>query len=162
MKKISVTIICPGEEEYPGCEDLMESYPEINLVARHSALDEAGVWAALAGTDVLLLDEAVIELEGPDKVRAIHVEHPALKTLQICEKTSENKLMGLISIGVRGVLERPSMVSMLRKAIMVLYSGEIWMSREIVQSLHNQSRRLGHASLWIAASVPPSGFDKLN
>ena len=162
MKKISVTIICPDEEEFPGCQDLLESYPEIRLVARHSALDEAGVWTALAGSDVLLLDEAVIELEGPQRVRALHVDHPALKTLQIVENSCENNSMAAISIGVRGVLERPSMVSMLRKAIAVVYSGEIWMSRKIVQSLHNESRRHEGRSVWLAAVVPSPGSDKLN
>ena len=162
MKKINVTIICPWEEEYPGCEDLLKTYPEINLVASFNGLDEAGHRRALEGSDVLLLDEAVIELEGTEKVRAIHAAYPGIKTLQIVGKRSENNTMAAISLGVRGVLERASLVPMLRKAITVLYSGETWISRDVVQSLHIQSRYLDDRSVWLAATVALPGGNKLN
>lgn len=162
MKKINVTVICPGEEEYPGCEDLLKSYPEVNLVACYSALDDAGLRTALEGSDVLLLDEAVIDLDGPEKVRAIHAEYPGIRTLQIIENTCEFNTMSAISLGVRGMLERTSMVPMLRKAITVLYSGETWISRDVVQSLHIQSRYLDDRSVWLAATVPMPGGNKLN
>lgn len=162
MKKINVTIICPGEEEYPGCEDLLRSYPEINLVASYSALGDAGLRAALDGSDVLLLDETLVRQEGPEKVRAILVEYPDIKTLQILENMRENNPMTAVSLGLKGLMERASMVSMLRKAIMVLYSGEAWMSRGMVQSLHNYSRYPNHNSLWLAADVNLPGSGKLN
>ena len=162
MKKINVIIICPGEEEYPGCEDLLRSYPEINLVARYSALDDAGLHAALDSSDVLLLDEALVRQEGPEKVRAIHADHPRIRTLQLTDNIRENDTMTAVSLGVRGMMERASMVSMLRKAITVLYSGEAWMSRGMVQSLHFQSRYLDHRSVWLAATVDLPGCDKLN
>ena len=162
MKKINVTLVSRCEEEYPGCEDLLQSYAEINLVACYRSLGEAGLRTALDGSDVLLLDEAVIELEGPEKVHAIHADHPGLRTLQIIENNCENKTMRAISLGVRGMMERTSMVSMLRKAIMVLYSGETWMSRDMVQSLHNQTKFLDDRALWLAASATLPGWDKLN
>lgn len=162
MKKINVTVICPGEEEYPGCEDLLRSYPEINLVASFRALDAAGFGTALDGTDVLLLDEALVHREGPEKVRAIHVDYPNIKTLQITENLREINPMTAVSLGLRGVMERASMVSMLRKAITVLYSGEAWMSRGMVQSLHHHSRQSKYSSLWLAADVHLPSGGKLN
>lgn len=162
MKKINVTVICPGEEEYPGCEDLLRSYPEINLVASYSALDDAGLGAALDGSDVLLLDETLVRLEGPEKVRAIHVDYPDIKTLQILENIREINPMTAVSLGLRGLMERASMVSMLRKAITVLYSGEAWMSRGMVQSLHHHSRDSKYSSLWLAANVHLPGGGKPN
>ena len=162
MKKINITIICPGEEKYPGCEDLLKTYPEVNLVACYCGMDEIGLPSALEGSDVLLLDEAVIELEGPEKVRAIHAEYPGIRTLQIIGKSSENSTMTAISLGVRGVLERASLVPMLRKAITVLYSGETWISRDVVQSLHIQSRYLDDRSVWLAPTVSLPGGSKLN
>ena len=162
MKKINITIISPGEEEYPGCKDLLKTYPEVNLVACYSNMDESGFKSALESSDVLLLDEAVIELEGPEKVRAIHAEHPGIRTLQIIVKSSENNTMNAISLGVRGVLERASLVPMLRKAITVLYSGETWISRDVVQSLHIQSRYQDDRSVWLAPTVSLPGSNKLN
>jgi len=162
MKKINVTVICPGEEAHPGCAELVRTYPEINLVAAHRALDEAGVRISLGSSDVLLLDEAVIDLEGPDKVRAIHLDYPGIRTLQIVEKHCENKAMEAISLGVRGMMERSSLVAMLRKAIMVLYSGETWMSRQMVQLLHNQSKFLVDKPLWLVNPDISPGWSKLN
>lgn len=162
MKKINITIICPGEEEYPGCADLLRTYPEVNLVAVYTALDDAGLQAALEGSDVLLLDEAVIALEGPEKVRTIQLDHPGIRTLQIVEKVSENNAMESVSIGARGIMERSSLVSMLRKAITVLYSGETWMSRQMVKLLHDQSKFLVDKPLWLVNRDSPPGWEKLN
>ena len=162
MKKINIIIICPGEEEHPGCAELVRTYPEVNLVAAYRTLDEAGLHISLGGSDVLLLDEAVIELEGPEKVRAIHLDYPGIRTLQIVEKHSQNMAMEAISLGIRGVMERSSLVAMLRKAITVLYSGETWMSRQMVQLLHNQSKFLVDRPLWLVNPDITPRWDKLN
>ena len=162
MKKINVTIIFAAEEEYPGCEDLLESYPEINLVACYSTLDAAGLRIALEGSDVLLLDDAVVEIEGPEKIRRIHVDYPTLRTLQVVENNCEINVMGSFCLGIRGTMERASVVSMLRKAIAVLYSGESWVSREMVQLLHNQSKYFDDRSVWLAPKVALSECGKLN
>lgn len=162
MKKINVTVICPGEEEYPGCVDLLRTYPEINLVACYYALEGPGLRVALDSSDVLLLDEAVLAVEGPEKVRAIHTDYPGMRILQIVENNCEISTMIAIYLGVRGMIERASMVSTLRKAITVMYSGETWMSRGMVQLLHNRSRFLADNSVWLTTPVSQPGWDKLN
>lgn len=162
MKKVNVTIICLAEEEYPGCADLVESYPEIHLVASCSALDEAGLCNALENSEVLLLDQAVVEVEGAEKVRTLHHNHPGLRSLLIIEKNCEINAMAAISLGIRGMMERVSMVSMLRKAIAVLYSGEAWVSRDMVQLLQIQSKYLNDRSVWLAHPVTLPECGKFN
>lgn len=162
MKKVNVSIIFAAVEEYPGCGDLLDSYPEINLVASCSTLDAAGLRPALEGSDVLLLDEAVVALEGPERVRALHAEYPGMRIMLIFEKNCEINTMTAISLGMQGMMKRASRVSMLRKAITALYSGEAWVSRDMVQLLHNQSKYLDERSVWLAnlATLPECG--KLN
>ncbi len=91
MKKINITVICVGDESYPGSVDLLTECPAINIVARPTGLDEAGAWVALGRSDVLLLDEAMLEQEGQQAVRAIHDSYPLLKSLLVVEQQTQQK-----------------------------------------------------------------------
>ena len=91
MKKINITVICVGDEAYPGCIDLLEDCPSINIVARPAGLTEAGAWVALGRSDVLLLDEALLEREGHDAVRAVHDSFPSLSSLIILENGTQQE-----------------------------------------------------------------------
>ena len=140
MKKINITVICVGEEAYPGCIDLLEDCPSINIVARPTGLTEAGAWVALGRSDVLLLDEALLEQEGHDAVRAVHDSFPSLSSLIILEKGTQQEMVTVLSLGILGVIARASTTSMLCKAISAIFTGEAWLSRGMVQPLR---RRLG-------------------
>jgi DNA-binding NarL/FixJ family response regulator len=162
MKKINVTIICAGPEEYPGCADLLESCPEINIVACPAGLHTTQLRLALGRSDVLLLDDAVIDRDGFEAVCALHASHPLIRTLLISENISDNRTMAALSLGVQGVMERSKMTSWLRKAIAVLYSGEAWVSRGLVQSLHYQSKYIYGSPFWPVAALTRPDRDTLN
>jgi DNA-binding NarL/FixJ family response regulator len=71
-------------------------------------------------------------------------------------------MMQYLSIGVRGLLERKTRISLLRRAIPALYAGEVWMPRMLVQSIRNQSTINGGNSTWeIYPSMMP-GRGKVN
>lgn len=138
MKKINITVICVGEEAYPGCVDLLEDCPSIHVSARPDGLNEAGAWVALGQSDVLLLDEALLEREGHEAIRDIHAAYPYLKSLMIIENESRRDLVSVLSLGVFGVIARASTPAMLCKAVAAIYAGEAWMPRGMVQPLRNQ------------------------
>jgi DNA-binding NarL/FixJ family response regulator len=115
MKKINITVICAGDEDYPGCVDLLAAYPEINIVARPTGLNEAGTRGALARSDVLLLDEAALDEDGHHAVRAIHDSYPLLRSLLILEDESQQEMMAVLSLGILGVIRRDSIISQLCK-----------------------------------------------
>ena len=140
MKKINLTVICVGDETYPGCVDLLEDCPSINVIARPSGLSEAGAWVALGRSDVLLFDEALLENEGHDAVRDIHASFPSIRSLMIIENESRQEMVSVLSLGVLGVITRASMTSMLCKAVSAIFTGEAWLSRGMVQPLR---KRLG-------------------
>jgi DNA-binding NarL/FixJ family response regulator len=162
MKKINVTIICAGAEEYPGCGDLLEDCPEISIVARTGGLYEPGSWAALGRSDILLLDEAAIEQDGLDVVLSAHACHPLLRSLLIMENFNINKAMSVLSRGVRGVMERTATVSALRKAIAAIYTGEAWLSRGFAEPLRNELSYMEMKLHWENQSLTQGQREKMN
>lgn len=138
MKKINITVICIGDESYPGCIDLLTECPAINIVARPTGLDESGAWVALGRSDVLLLDEATLEQEGQQAVRAIHDSYPLLKSLLVVEQQTQQEMLTVLSLGILGVISRESITRQLCKAISTIGAGEAWMSRGMVQPLRRQ------------------------
>lgn len=138
MKKINITVICVGDESYPGCIDLLTECPAINIVARPTGLDESGAWVALGRSDVLLLDEATLEQEGQRAVRAIHDSYPLLKSLLVVEQQTQQEMLTVLSLGILGVIGRESMTAQLCKAISTIGAGEAWLSRGMVQPLRRQ------------------------
>jgi DNA-binding NarL/FixJ family response regulator len=159
MKKIRITLVIAGKEDYPGCGDIVETCTEFQIVARHGSLTAPGIWQDLTGSDIILLDELAVSQDGRDAVRTIHESFPYVKILLIMQKTSKNKTMEALSMGITGVMERACMLASVRKAIPVLYSGETWVSRGLVKSLHSQLKYAGDDSLF--PHLPPqSGFIK--
>lgn len=142
MKKINVTIVSAAEEEYPACADILGSCPEIKIVARPLCLYEPGAWSAISGSDVLVLDEAMLEREGLSVLGAVRHHQPMIKLLLIMDKHNENKVLEALALGFTGIIERASLLSMVRKAIPALYTGETWVSRKLVHALRTQLIRL--------------------
>ena len=142
MKKIKVTIVATAAEEYPGCADILGACPEFEIVVRSGGLCETGNWSAIATSDVLVFDEAALVQEGPAGLRDIQYYHPLLKLLLVLENHNENKIMEALALGFSGIIERASLRSLLRRSIPALYSGDAWVSRQLVQSLRTRLLRL--------------------
>jgi two-component system capsular synthesis response regulator RcsB len=135
MKKINLTIVSGGLRRFPGCADLLQDYPEFRVVAGFADLEGQAVWTAIAESDVLLLDLAAIEHGEADLISQVCEQFPLLKVLLILDQDSDETVLDAIARGVVGVMQRSAMRQHLRKAIPVLYSGEPWISRDLVHSL---------------------------
>ena len=141
MKKINVTVVCIGEESYPGCMDLLAACPDINIVARPTGLDEVATWSALARRDVLLLDEAALEQDGHQALLEIHDRYASLRSLLILDNQTDQEMVSVLSLGIKGVIKRGSTVSFLYKAISAICAGEAWLSRDMVKPLRRHLDR---------------------
>ena len=142
MKKIKVTIVAMAAEEYPGCADILGACPEFEIVVRSGGLCESGNWSAISGSDVLVFDEVALAQEGATGLRDIQHYHPLVKLLLVLENHNENKIMEALALGFSGIIERASLRSMLRQSIPALYSGDTWVSRQLLQSLRTRLLRL--------------------
>ena len=138
MKKISLTIITAGVRRFPGCLDILRDWPEFTIVASARSLHEPRLCEALAQSDVVLLDQALIEQEGAEAVHLVRACSPLGKVLLVLEESGEEQTLDAIALGVDGVMERIELRSLLRRAVAALYSGEHWFSRELAHSLRRQ------------------------
>jgi DNA-binding NarL/FixJ family response regulator len=138
MKKISLTIICAGVPRFPGCLDILRDWPEYTVVASARSLHAPGICNALGQSDVVILDQVLIEQEGAETVSSVRAGCPAGKVLLILEESGDEQVLDAIALGVDGVMEQIEIRAMLRKAISALYSGEPWFSRELAHSLRKQ------------------------
>ena len=148
MKKIRLTLIIAGKEDYPGCGDIIETCSEFEIIARHTGLSSIDLWRDLSRSDVILLDEHTISQDGAGMVREVHESFPFARLLLIMDKSSKNKTMEALSMGITGVMDRANILVSIRKAIPVLYSGETWISRGLVKSLHTQMNFAGDDTLF--------------
>lgn len=162
MKKIRITLICSGKEEFPGCAELLDACPEFRIVSRLAGVKANGAWYALTHSDIVLIDESAVIQAGGAAMRRLHEQFPFIKSLLVLEKSSRNKTMEALSMGVAGVMERMELVNSIRKAIPLLMAGETWVSRGMVRSLHTQLRFTGDESFFSAPSARHETDRKLN
>jgi DNA-binding NarL/FixJ family response regulator len=151
-----------GKEDYPGCVEILEAFPEFRVIARPGGLYEPDAWTAISQSDVVLLDEAVLERDGVETVRRVCDSYPLLKLLLILEQDNEARVLEALSLGIAGVMERNSLLSTLRTAIPVVYSGEAWVSRGLVHSLRKYLNKLEDDNFLAGAAVTHVGRGKLN
>ena len=80
----------------------------------------------------------------------------------VVEGEHEYKTLAAVSLGVQGVIGHASIVSMLRKAIIALYSGEAWLSRGLVQPIRNQLLLGSELTYWSELSADLAKRGRLN
>ena len=162
MKRINVSIVCADPGEYPGCTDLLDVYPEIKVIARAESLADDEIRHAMNESNVLVVDDCVLRQDGLETLASIHGGFPWVNILLVHEKYIYNNVIEYLVLGVRGFVARKSIVSHLRRAIPALYSGEVWIPRQMVQSLRKRSTNLPGNSSWeLSPSVIP-GAEKIN
>jgi DNA-binding NarL/FixJ family response regulator len=163
MKKINITVVCEEQPGLPGCAELLADYPTFNIVAQPLGLDEPGIWVALGRSDVLVLDEHVMEEAGFQAIRSLHDYYPSLRSLMVVEGEHKYKTLAAVSLGILGVIGRSSTVAMLHKAVIALYSGEAWLSRGLAQPLRDQvNREEDDLNFWADLSTDLDYRGKLN
>jgi DNA-binding NarL/FixJ family response regulator len=162
MRKINITVFIAGKEDYPGCVDILGAFPEFRVIARPAGLYDPDAWLAISQSDIVLLDETVLERDGVEIVRRICDSYPLLKLLLILEQNDDERVLEALSLGIAGVMERSSLLSSLRRAIPVLYSGEAWVSRGLVHSLRKYLNTLEHEGFLAGAASTHTGRGKLN
>ena len=160
--KIKVTIMCGETEELPRCSDLLDSCPEILILAQQGGLNEAGIWLALERSDILILDETVLAQQGAAAIRDLQTGRPPIRSLLIMNNDNKNNILSALSLGISGVITRESLPYALSRALAAIYSGDAWVSRGLAEPLMDEliyMERQAHRARYPAGHP---GFDKLN
>jgi len=154
--------MCAGMEEFPRCNDLLESCPAVSVIAQPETINEAGAWMAIGRSDILILDEAALEQDGLDSVRELLAKQTLAGSLLIVDKYNKNKILSAISLGVRGVIARDSLFSELTRALTAIYVGEAWVSRGLAEPIRNELVYREKLARWAGHSLLQPGWDRMN
>ena len=138
MIKIKVTILCVGAEEFPRCSDLLDMCPEIAILAQPASVSEAVALMAPEMSNILILDEAAILQDGVDAIRRLLTRDPSIRSLLIVENDHKYDVLPSLSLGILGVISRDSLPWALCKAVAAIYTGEAWVSRQLIEPLRDE------------------------
>jgi DNA-binding NarL/FixJ family response regulator len=141
MKNITVTFVSSRDGARQHCADLVMQNRDIDLIAIPSSLSQRGAWQAIARTDVVVIDESVVQQEGFTAVRMILDSYPGINSLIIMDNASRDAMTWTLLQGVRGVMVQDDIDAFLAKAIRRINAGEVWMSRTLVEWLRDPAQQ---------------------
>ena len=162
MTKIKVTILCVGAEEFPRCSDLLDMCPEIAILAQPASLAEAAGCMAGELSSILILDEAAILQDGVDAIRQLHLDDPSIRSLLVINNDNKNNVIPALSLGIQGVIRRDSLPAALCKAVAAIFTGEPWISRQMVEPLRDELICLNRQAHWQGQALQHTRKHKLN
>ena len=140
MKNITVTYVSSRDVARQHCADLVMQNADIDLIAIPHSLSRQETWKALSRTDVVVIDECVIQREGFAPVRMILDAYQDVNMLIVMELTSDEDMAWTLMQGVRGVMLETDIDRFLGKAIRRVYAGEVWMPRALVERFRGPGR----------------------
>ena len=129
---MNVSIIALPRASMDGCHEMLQADPAFHVVALSTRLSGRATTVALAATDVLIVDESVIEQEGFATLQRRLESHPRVKCLVVMDGYDEDKMIWTLLRGVRGVMCAAEAPRLLSKAIRQLHADKVWMSRGLL------------------------------
>lgn len=134
MEKIKITYASDESTALVEYADMLDDEPSIELVASLTDLRGHGAWLALARSDVLLIDEALVLRDGFEPLNMLLSSYPEVHCLLVLNSRCEHKMRWAVMQGVRGVLTIEEIRPLLFKALTKLMAGEIWAPRDLMQA----------------------------
>lgn len=114
---------------------LLESEPDLRVVAHCAAVSEAMDILRRSPVDVILLDYDLGEERGTDLLRELHVCKSRPKILVVTAGMSDRVTLDILNAGVAGVLYKRSNPGELVNAIRKTAQGEMWLEDSLIRSL---------------------------
>jgi len=146
MKKIKITLASDESPALLECADLLEASPDFELIASLTDLTGQGAWLALARSNVLVIDEALVLRDGFEPLNMLLTSYPEVRCLLLLKNYQKNKMIWTLMQGVRGVLTVDEIRPLIRKAIRQIMAGEIWMPRHLMQPIREGLQQDGDGS----------------
>jgi two-component system nitrate/nitrite response regulator NarL len=84
---------------------------------------------------VLILDRSLPNLHGIEAVSVVQRASPSTKIILFSKVISENEGRAMLEAGVRGYCSLDIDATLLKKAIIMVHQGEVWVSRKFISQL---------------------------
>ncbi len=119
---------------------LLESEPDLRVVAHCAALPEAIRVLQSSPIDVLLLDYDLGEERGTDLLRKLDDCNTQAKVLMVTAGMSDRIALDVLNSGAAGILLKHSSPAHLLEAIRRVARGEMWFEGDILRSLVSRAK----------------------
>jgi DNA-binding NarL/FixJ family response regulator len=110
-------------------EQTLSTITSVLAVWQHDSLKQA---LTRAKPEVLLLDLALPGLDGPRGVAALRRTDSATKVIVFSELASDEIEVALFKLGVRGYARRDIDPQLLKRIVLAIEQGELWIRRAVV------------------------------
>jgi DNA-binding NarL/FixJ family response regulator len=154
MKKITVLLADDHSVVREGLRLLLETAPDIQVLAEAENGREAVQQAARLLPDIVLLDLAMPQLHGIAAARLISQKVPTAKVLILSAYSERREVQAAIEAGAVGFVIKQSAANELLKAIRETSKGETYFSAEISRHFWNQIRGASRDSTQNSISGP--------
>ena len=144
MKKITVLLADDHTIIREGLRLLLETAPDIEIVAEVENGHEAVQQAAKLLPHIVLLDLAMPQLDGIDATRLISKKVPATKVLILSTYNGSREVQAAIEAGAAGFVMKETAAHELLKAIRETNKGNAWFSPAISKHFVDQTRDAFH------------------
>jgi DNA-binding NarL/FixJ family response regulator len=140
MKKITVLLADDHAIVREGLRLLLESAPDIRVLAEAENGHQAVQQAVKFLPDVVLLDLAMPELDGIDAARLICKKVPWAKVLILSTYNESREVQAALEAGAAGFVIKQTAATELIEAIRETSKGNAWFSPGIFKNLADQTR----------------------
>ena len=146
MRKIKITLALENGHDGETCHDILESCPQLEVVASLTDLTGHAAWLALGRSHLLLADEALLLRDGFEPLNMLLSSYPEVHSLLILRNFSHDKMIWALMQGVRGVLTIQEIRPLLVKALLRVMAGEIWTPRHLMQPIRRDLQQADDGS----------------
>lgn len=144
MKRITVLLADDHTVVREGLRLLLETAPDIEIVAEAENGHEAVQQAAKLLPHIVLLDLAMPQLDGIDATRLISKKVPAARVLILSTYNEGREVQAAIEAGAVGFVMKQTAAHELLKAIREISKGNAWFSPAISKHFTDQTRDAFH------------------
>lgn len=118
-----------------GIKNVLESNPEIEIVADVSTTTELFENLGRLKPDVLILEMDIPEINGIAALRKIKIEYPDTRTLMFSGQSEDVYALSTIRAGAYGYLSKTASLDYLLTAVQKVSSGSMFITNELAQRL---------------------------
>jgi DNA-binding NarL/FixJ family response regulator len=138
-----------------GLRTLLEKQADIQIIGETSDGPETVIAAHETKPDVILMDISMPNLNGIDATRKILSENSSIKVIMLSMHSDQRFVVESLKAGATGYFLKDCAIDELIKAIKTVYSGQIYLARQIEETVIRDY-------LSLAVSRPDSVFSVLS
>jgi class 3 adenylate cyclase/CheY-like chemotaxis protein len=122
---IRVLLVDDYEVVRRGLRGFLELLPEIEIVGEASNGREAVDAAYRLQPDVILMDLAMPEMDGPDAIRVIRARQPEIAVVALTSFTEPERIEAAMAAGAAGHLTKDAEAEQVADAVIAAYAGRL-------------------------------------